>query len=127
MADSEILAQDGILRFLCSHTKLERDRGLAALEQKLKEPAGLFADEEALGGLQSSLLDLVKSSDKGWETKQGGLLGTKLVILDGKCSDNFCETARNAALGLLHDDEARVRLASGKGYKGISGFILNFF
>ena len=114
MAADQNMSQVDILRFLCSHVKLERDRGLAALEQKLREPDGLFGDEKSLIELQSSLIHLCDPNGSEWEAKQGGLLGTKLIILDGRCSEEFCETVRNVALNLMHDVEARVRLASGK-------------
>lgn len=108
---------DDILSLLCSHVKLERDRGLQALEEKLKDSSNFTSDVKKVEDLQNSLTEFVTSTDRGWETKQGGLLGSKAVILNNLGSDEFCEALRNQALQLMHDDEARVRIASGKPIK----------
>ena len=114
MATEPNNTQEDILNFLCSHVKLDRDRGLAALEKNLKESDGIFSDEKSLQELQNSFINLVNANGSAWEVKQGAMLGTRLVILDGRCSDDFCEQARLASLNVMHDDEVRVRLASGE-------------
>ena len=105
-----------ILQLLCSHTKLERDRALTSLELKLKDPNEFSGNEEKLLALQKSLVSFAESTDCSWEKRVGPLLGAKLVILNGLGSESFHESIRDSALHLMHDDEARVRLASGKWY-----------
>ncbi|RMX42240.1 hypothetical protein pdam_00011613 [Pocillopora damicornis] len=103
-----------ILALLCSHVKLERDRGLQALEGKLKDTSNFTSDIQQVEDLQNSLIELVTSTDGAWETRHGGLTGSKTFILNNLGSDDFCETLRKKALKLMHDDEARVRIASGE-------------
>lgn len=105
---------DGILVLLCSHVKLERDRGLQTLEGTLKDSSKFTSDVKKVEDLQNSLTEFVTSTDRGWETKQGGLLGSKAVILNKLGSDDFSENLRKQALQLMHDDEARVRIAAGE-------------
>ena len=104
---------DDILSLLCSHVKLERDKGLQGLEEKLKDSSNFTADDKKVEELLNSLTELVESTDRGWEAKHGGLIGSKAVILNNLGSDGFCEALRQQALRLIHDDEARVRIASG--------------
>ena len=103
-----------ILSLLCSHVKLERDKGLQALEEKLKDSSDFISGVQRVEELQNSLIAFVESTDRGWETKHGGLTGSKAVILKNLASDDFSEALRRQALRLMHDDEARVRIASGK-------------
>ena len=126
MADKTV---DDILSLLCSHVKLERDRGLQALQEKLKDSSSFTSDVKKVEDLQNSLTEFVASTDRGWETKQGGLLGSKAVILNNLGSDEFCEALRNQALQLMHDDEARVRIASGKTieFRILNGSICQYF
>ena len=111
MADNTM---DDILVLLCSHVKLERDRGLQTLEERLKDSSSFTSDVKKVEDLQNSLTEFVTSTDRGWETKQGGLLGSKAVILNNLGSEDFSENLRKQALQLMHDDEARVRIASGR-------------
>ena len=102
-----------ILSLLCSHVKLERDKGIQQLEETLKDSKNLVVDVIKLEELKNSLITLVQSTNRGWEAKHGGLTGSKSLILNKLDSDDFCETLRKEALRLMHDDEARVRTASG--------------
>ena len=111
MADKSV---SDILDLLCSHVKLERDRGLQALEGKLKDTSNFTSDIQQVEDLQNSLIELVTSTDGAWETRHGGLTGSKTFILNNLGSDDFCENLRKKALKLMHDEEARVRIASGE-------------
>ena len=111
MADKTM---DDILSLLCSHVKLDRDKGLRDFEEKLKNTSDIIADVQKFEELQNSLTALVESTDRGWEAKHGGLMGSKTLIQNNLGSDDFCEVLRQQALRLMHDDEARVRIASGK-------------
>ena len=111
MADKTM---DDILSLLCSHTKLERDKGLQALEEKLKDTSNFSSDSQRVTDFQNSLASLVESTDRGWEAKHGGLIGSKVLIQNNLGSDDFTEALRKQALRLMHDDEARVRIASGE-------------
>lgn len=103
-----------ILSLLCSHVKLERDKGIQQLEETLKDSKNLVVDVIKLEELKNSLITLVQSTNRGWEAKHGGLTGSKSLILNKLDTDDFCETLRKEALRLMHDDEARVRTASGE-------------
>ena len=105
---------DDILSLLCSHTKLERDKGLQVLEEKLKDTSDFSSDSQRVTDFQNSLASLVESNDRGWEAKHGGLIGSKVLVLNNLGSDDFTEALRKQALRLMHDDEARVRIASGE-------------
>ena len=105
---------DDILCLLCSHVKLERDKGLQTLEERLKDSSNFTSDVKKVEDLQNSLTEFVTSTDRGWETKHAGLLGSKAVILNNLGSDDFSENLRKQALQLMHDGEARVRIASGR-------------
>ena len=105
---------DDILCLLCSHVKLERDKGLQSLEERLKDSSNFTSDVKKVEDLQNSLTEFVTSTDRGWETKHAGLLGSKAVILNNLGSDDFSENLRKQALQLMHDGEARVRIASGR-------------
>lgn len=111
MADKTM---DDILSLLCSHTKLERDKGLQVLEEKLKDTSDFSSDSQRVTDFQNSLASLVDSTDRGWEAKHGGLIGSKVLIRNNLGSDDFTEALRKQALRLMHDDEARVRIASGE-------------
>ncbi|XP_022785332.1 uncharacterized protein LOC111325729 [Stylophora pistillata] len=111
MADRSV---SDILNLLRSHVKLERDRGLLALEEKLKDTSNFTSDIRQVEDLQNSLTEFVTSTDGAWETRHGGLIGSKTFILNNLGSDDFCETLRKKSLGLMHDEEARVRIASGE-------------
>ena len=111
MANKDI---DSVVTLLRSHVKLERDRGLQCLEEMLKNSSEFSSDVGRVDELQCSLTALVSSIDRGWEAKHGGLLGAKCVLLNKLGSDVFCDYLRKHALILMHDEEARVRIASGK-------------
>lgn len=111
MADKSV---NDILVLLCSHVKLDRDRGLQALEEKLKDPSSFTSDTQQVEDLQNSLTEFVTSTDRTWETRHGGLTGSKALIVNNLGSDDFCETLRKKALQLMHDNEVRVRIASGE-------------
>ena len=102
------------LTLLHSHLKLDRDRGLEQLKQGLQNFEGSVKDSDVIENLKTKILGYVDSSTNStWETRQGGLLGAK-VIISGKLGDeNFMEEMRVRALRLTHDDEARVRQAAG--------------
>lgn len=102
------------LSLLCSHTKLERDQGLQVLEETLKDTSGFSSDSQRVADFQNSLASLVESTDRGWEARHGGLIGSKVLILNNLGSEDFTEALRKQALRLMHDDEARVRIASGE-------------
>ncbi|XP_048580229.1 uncharacterized protein LOC116601563 isoform X2 [Nematostella vectensis] len=114
MADNEwSTVLEKCLNLLCGHAKLDRDKGLNDLEQELNNPEGVRNSPEHLLELQKALIAFVKSNDR-WEQKYGGLVGAKLVILADLGSAEFQETTRKLTLSLMHDEEARVRVASGE-------------
>lgn len=110
---------DEVLKLLCSHVKLERDRGISSLEKLLSEEEGLKNNPEQISSFSKSLTSLVESADKNWEIRHGGLLGAKLVILARIADEEFLENMKKNALILIHDEEFRVRILAGK-FKFIS-------
>jgi len=105
---------DEVLDLLCSHVKLDRDRGVSLLEKLLSDKQhGLAANQEDLAAFEKCLVTLVESDGKSWETRHGGLLGAKLVIMAGIASDEFLETMKKDAVVLMHKDEFRERILAG--------------
>ena len=103
-----------VVTMLCSHTRLERERALSLFEVRLKDSKGFPATDGKVVSLHEALLSLLDpATGEVWERKLGGLTGCKLVVTSGLGSDSFCESARRNALRLMHDDEPRVRSASG--------------
>ncbi|KAK2561519.1 hypothetical protein P5673_015491 [Acropora cervicornis] len=93
-----VKTMEEILSLLCSHVKLERDKGIQQLEETLKDSKNLVLDVIKLEELKNSLITLVQSTNRGWEAKHGGLTGSKSLILNKLDSDDFCETLRKEAL-----------------------------
>lgn len=104
------LKTDEILKLLCSHVKLERDRGVSSLERLIDDPKDKLPNQEQF---ENSLTTSVQSTDTKWETKHGGLLGAKLIILTGNANEKFLETMKTSAVLLMHDEEFRVRILAG--------------
>ncbi|XP_031559428.1 uncharacterized protein LOC116295668 [Actinia tenebrosa] len=103
-----------VLKLLCSHVKLERDRGISSLEKLLSEKEGLKNNPELISSFSNSLTSLVQSADKNWEIRHGGLLGAKIVILAKIVDEEFLENMKKNALILIHDEEFRVRILAGE-------------
>lgn len=100
-----------VLSLLQSHLKLDRDRALEQLKESLQ---GLQGSENVIASLRTKILGYVSSSaSSSWETRQGGLLGAKVIIAGKRGDENFMEEMRVQALRLTQDEEARVRQAAG--------------
>ncbi len=101
---------DKVLELLCSSAKIERDRGVVELQRQIDSADPVFVKD-----LEISIQRILEDPSSPWESKHGGLMGcTALVLHEEKhCSDEFVQKARDYALGLLEDNEQRVRFASG--------------
>lgn len=109
------LNMDKCIELLCSHQKLERDRGVDSLEQLLPS----IANADAVIQVNHRLTELLSEPEsKSWETMHGGLLALKCIYEKGNYSGDVLQSCikeiNNACLELLRHDEARVRLAAGK-------------
>jgi hypothetical protein len=107
---------ESVFSMLRSHTRLERDTGIADLSRLLS--SGDWKDKDWVESLKSGILALIDDTEH-WESRQGGLQAL-CVILNGKdewwitCGAEFGEIVRINALKLLNDDEARVRIQAGE-------------
>ena len=99
------MSGEEIIQKLCSHQKLDRDKGLEELRAFLHDEANNSSQ------MAASLLNILKTSPT-WEARHGSLMGVQVLIENG-----------NSALGkevllllpqLLEDDEPRVRLSAGE-------------
>ena len=102
---------DEVLNLLCSSAKLDRDRGVAELSKYLKT-----IDASLVQGLESAIEGLLCDSLAPWESRHGGLMGTKHLLLNEThaCSDHFADISKDHAMKLLEDEESRVRLGAGE-------------
>ncbi|KAK3093794.1 hypothetical protein FSP39_020339 [Pinctada imbricata] len=89
--------------------KLERDKGYHNLVKVLEN-----LNEQDEDVFESESLKLLSNSESTWETKHGGLMIAKALLIHGTCSDDFLVDIKDGALKLLDDDEFRVRIASGE-------------
>ena len=101
-------------KLLCSHEKLNRDKGYAMLQSKLSS----FGDNDvaALNALQEKALSALQMPDDAtkWETKFGSLQAAKLMIESSKASASFQNEIKELSLDLIGHDEFRVRIATGE-------------
>lgn len=107
-----------VLTQLCSQTKLERDKGAAQLHRLLPT---LTFDERIQ--LEENLFQLLHGTgDVPWESKQGSLLGAKLVVpftnTENEKEAEFLQNLRQEARKFLTDTEVRVRMEAGNCYFG---------
>ncbi|XP_071507896.1 uncharacterized protein [Diadema antillarum] len=99
-----------VLELLLSAKKLERDKGLAALQQNLDQQQ----PNSELAEIEVPLMSVLHNQQSTWEAKHGALMGAKVLTgLDG-ASDDFLQEIKGCCLQLLNDTEARVRLAAGE-------------
>lgn len=112
LKDKMTVKFDEVLSLLQSHLKLDRDRALEQLKESLQEHQG---SENIIASLRTKILGYVASpATSSWETRQGGLLGAKVIIACKFGGESFMEEMRVQALRLTHDEEARVRQAAGR-------------
>lgn len=64
--------------------------------------------------LHESLLCKLRDPASTWEAKHGCLLAVKLLLVHKQHTDAFLEDVKDVAVGLLTDDEVRVRLGAGE-------------
>ncbi|XP_038077963.1 uncharacterized protein LOC119745577 [Patiria miniata] len=105
------MSTEATLQLLCGEKKLDRDRGLGELQRLMDE-----CDPPGLERLETALTSLLHGQDSqtSWETRQGVLLGSKVVVMHEWGSETFATQLRLYALHSLNDDEARVRIAAGE-------------
>ncbi|XP_071962564.1 uncharacterized protein [Antedon mediterranea] len=99
-----------IQQLLCSSKKIERDRGLAELKSIVNS-----AEPDDVEKLEVDFIGLLQKPDcVSWETKQGALLGSRLIVVNQWSSENFGTELKMHVLELLNHNEARVRLSAGE-------------
>ncbi|EEB20167.1 hypothetical protein Phum_PHUM604480 [Pediculus humanus corporis] len=104
---------DEVIRLLCSHMKLERDKGVIELEKTL--PNQNIIDRREF---QKIIIKLLTDTENSWENKHGSLLGAKSLIpylnIDDDIDCNFIFAIKQITQKLLTHVEIRVRLAAGE-------------
>ena len=104
---------DEVIRLLCSHMKLERDKGVIELEKTL--PNQNINDRREF---QKIIIKLLTDAENSWENKHGSLLGAKSLIpylnIDDDIDCNFIFAIKQITQKLLTHVEIRVRLAAGE-------------
>ena len=102
------------LRLLCSHEKLNRDKGYNLLQVALSSLSTL--DVSHLDVLQEKIINTLCLPDVStqWEAKFGSLQAAKIIIECNKASSSFQEELKKLSLDLILHDEFRVRIAAGE-------------
>ena len=100
---------DSLMKLLCSSAKIERDRGVQEILLFLNE-----TNKDQICMLEQCLNKFLNDKQSPWETKHGSLMGAKVLLKTGNCSNEFALILKNLALDMLDDGEARVRSASGE-------------
>ncbi|CAN8031412.1 unnamed protein product [Ixodes persulcatus] len=102
------------LKLLCSGTKLERDRGLQEIQRYLA-----CAKSADIRSLEATLLGILEDPTSPWESKLGGLLGIKALVVHLRSAQHLCdkdlpEKIARVSLELLSHPEVRLRLEAGQ-------------
>ena len=99
---------------LCSHEKLNRDKGYHLLTTKLSTLSD--TDTSHLDDLQVKVIKTLRFNDDStqWETKFGSLQAAKIIIESNEASSNFQDELKALALELIIHEEFRVRIAAGE-------------
>ena len=100
------MSGEDIIQNLCSHQKLDRDKGLEELRAFCNDEANNFSQ------MAPSLLNILKTSST-WEARQGSLMGVQVLIENGD-STSLGKEVLPLLPQLLEDDEPRVRLSAGE-------------
>lgn len=102
-----------IVRNLCCSRKLDRDKAASDLDKYL-----LTCSPSDRISVENELLQLFEASHTSWETKQGCLLGAKLIIpfidRDNEKESEFSLQIKINSEKLLTDAEVRVRTEAGE-------------
>lgn len=96
------------LSSLSSKKKLDRDRGLEIIKEVLRD-----CRDEDISKLEVNVLGLLAPVND-WESIQGGLCASALMIQGGVSSDQFCTEVQVILPEMLDHTEPRVRLSTGK-------------
>ncbi|CAN7947421.1 unnamed protein product [Ixodes pacificus] len=102
------------LKLLCSGTKLERDRGLQEIQRYLS-----CAKSADIRSLEATLLGILEDPTSPWESKLGGLLGIKALVVHLRSAQHprdkdLPEKIARVSLELLSHPEVRLRLEAGQ-------------
>lgn len=100
------MSEKEIIQKLCSHQKLDRDKGLEELR------AFLHREDDNSSQIATSFIDLLKTSST-WEARHGCLMAVQVLIEN----NNATSLGKEVLLllpQLLEDNEPRVRLSAGE-------------
>ncbi|XP_065058563.1 uncharacterized protein LOC135686289 [Rhopilema esculentum] len=97
---------------LCSHEKLNRDKGYALLQAKLSN--GDQLDSDLLQKFEETITKELRGDSSQWEVKFGSLEAAKLLVESKRIVGDFQEEVKYIALELLTHEEFRVRIAAGE-------------
>lgn len=100
------MSAEEILQRLCSHQKLDRDKGIEELRKFLQREADNSSQ------IAPSLLNILKTSTS-WEARHGCLMASKVLIENGD-SSTLGKEVLSLLPQMLEDDEPRVRLSAGE-------------
>lgn len=105
---------DEELGLLCSHEKLNRDKGYNILQSNLSKVSGI--DAAVLKDLEEKVLEKLRlpNGSTQWEAKFGSLQAAKIIIEGEKGSSGFQADVKELALELIVHEEFRVRIAAGE-------------
>ena len=110
--DSSVAFQEE-LSLLCSHEKLNRDKGYSLLQSKISANDG--DSLHALEKLEQRIITLLENeAETKWEIRFGSLQAAKIVVENRRLSDQSQDKLKFLALKMIRDEEFRVRIAAGE-------------
>ncbi len=96
-----------LFSYLSSKKKIERDKGVAIIQELLKDPK-----DGTIEALEKSIRELL--CEDAWESRHGALMATEALLQKDVATESLSMEVQAALSQLLEDTEPRVRLAAGK-------------
>lgn len=108
---------------LCSHEKLNRDKGYSLLQSKLSTSNDVRSS--SIKDLQEKVIQTLRSAGESpqWEAKFGSLASAKIIIENNRATSDFEDLLKVLALDSILHEEFRVRIAAGEVLGALCKFV----
>lgn len=104
-----------ILALLHSSKKLDRDKGVGQLQDRISK-----VSQDEVKTLLVAILTALEDGTSSWEAKQGSLMASKLLLHSQHLTNDFPVKLRECCISCLGDEEVRVRSEAGELVNNIS-------
>lgn len=98
-----------ILALLHSSKKLDRDKGVGQLQDRISK-----VSQDEVKTLLVAILTALEDGTSSWEAKQGSLMASKLLLHSQHLTNDFPVKLRECCISCLGDEEVRVRSEAGE-------------